>query len=95
LLTEGEHVVGRDPAVDVVIDAPSVSRRHAVIRVAARRVTLEDKGSKNGSWVGTRRVVTPVTLADGDDLRIGGISVTVRLHAATESTQTADTPTGP
>jgi DNA-binding winged helix-turn-helix (wHTH) protein len=96
VLTAGEHVIGRDPAADVVIDSPSVSRRHAVIRVAAGEVTLEDNASKNGSWVGTRRVDTAVTLADRDALRIGGIPVTVRLHLSTGSTQTAvDTPSGP
>jgi pSer/pThr/pTyr-binding forkhead associated (FHA) protein len=30
-LSQAEIVVGRDPEADVIIDNPSVSRRHAVI----------------------------------------------------------------
>ena len=88
-LTEGEHIVGRDPAVDVVIDSPSVSRRHARIRIGAGQVMLEDLGSKNGSYVGERRVSGTVSLADRDDLRIGLVAVQVRLQRSRGSTETA------
>jgi DNA-binding winged helix-turn-helix (wHTH) protein len=89
-LTEGDHVLGRDPDAEVVIDSPSVSRRHARIRIAAGQVTLEDLGSKNGSYVGERRVVGIVILKDRDDLRIGRIPVQVRLQQPGGSTETAD-----
>jgi DNA-binding winged helix-turn-helix (wHTH) protein len=88
-LTEGEHVLGRDPTADVVIDSPSVSRRHARIRIAAGQVLLEDLGSKNGSYIGERRVTGTVTLADRDDLRIGLIPVQVRVQRSGGSTETA------
>jgi DNA-binding winged helix-turn-helix (wHTH) protein len=90
-LTEGEHVVGRDPDADVVIDSPSVSRRHAFIRIAAKEVRFEDMGSKNGSYIGERRIEGTVTLADRDDLRIGLVPVKVRLYGPTGSTETAET----
>jgi DNA-binding winged helix-turn-helix (wHTH) protein len=93
-LTEGEHVVGRDSAADVVIDSPSVSRRHARIRIAAGQAMLEDLGSKNGSYVGERRVTGAVTLADRDDLRFGRIPVQVRLQRPGGSTETAQAPSG-
>ena len=35
-LDEGEHVIGRDPNVEIYLDAPGVSRRHALIKIAAR-----------------------------------------------------------
>jgi DNA-binding winged helix-turn-helix (wHTH) protein len=89
-LMEGEHVLGRDPAADVVIDAPSVSRWHARLRIAGGQVTLEDLGSKNGLYVGERRVTGTVTLADRDDLRIGLVPVQVRLQRPGGSTETAD-----
>ena len=46
-LDKGEHVLGRDPNVQIYLDAPGVSRRQAVIKIAAGRATIEDLGSKN------------------------------------------------
>src|SRR5262245_5550771 len=56
-LQEGENVIGREAGLAVRIDRPGVSRRHASIRVEGGRATLSDLGSKNGSFVGSRRVV--------------------------------------
>jgi pSer/pThr/pTyr-binding forkhead associated (FHA) protein len=88
-LTEGVHVLGRDPSADVVIDSTTVSRHHARIRVAADGVTLEDLSSKNGSFVEGRRVVASQRLADGDCIRIGMVSMLVRIAAEAPSTDTA------
>jgi DNA-binding winged helix-turn-helix (wHTH) protein len=88
-LAEGEHIVGRDPAADVVLDSSTVSRHHARIRVGDGRVTLEDLGSKNGSYVQSRRVEGPLTLADGDDIRIGMVPLRVRISMGMAPTETA------
>ena len=48
-LQEGENVIGRNPASDVCLDAPGVSRSHARIVVDGHCVRLTDLGSKNGS----------------------------------------------
>lgn len=88
-LTEGDHIVGRDPAADVVLDSTSVSRRHARIRVGPARVTLEDIGSKNGSFVRGRKLDGAVELADGDEIAIGMLTLRVRLARAAGSTETA------
>jgi DNA-binding winged helix-turn-helix (wHTH) protein len=45
-IDDGEHVLGRDPDVEIFLNSPGVSRRHALIRVAAGRATIEDLGSK-------------------------------------------------
>jgi hypothetical protein len=50
VLTGGENVIGRDPDVSVRIEAPGVSRRHARILAEGGRFTLEDLGSKNGTF---------------------------------------------
>lgn len=88
-LLEGEHIVGRDPGADVVLDSGSVSRRHARIRVGPAEVTLDDTGSKNGSFVRTRRVEGAVRLTDGDEIRIGMVTVSVRIMTEAVSTETA------
>ena len=87
-LAPGENIVGRDPKARVWLDSPSVSRRHARIRVDAGRAVLEDLESKNGTFVGEQRLAAAgVPLADGDELRFGSVGVTFRAWAA-EPTRT-------
>jgi DNA-binding winged helix-turn-helix (wHTH) protein len=50
-LRDGEHVVGRDPELELFLDAPGVSRRHALIKIKGDEATVEDLGSKTAhSW---------------------------------------------
>lgn len=92
-LSEGEHVVGRDPDVEVRLDASTVSRRHAQLVVTAEGTTLEDFGSKNGTFHGSERVASPVQLADGDSIRFGSLLVTFHVRAPSGSTETEAQPT--
>jgi DNA-binding winged helix-turn-helix (wHTH) protein len=78
-LRQGEHIIGRDSDSAVLLDSPSVSRRHARLRVADGHAMLEDLGSKNGSSVAGRRVHGPVSLADGDVITTGIVELTFRL----------------
>jgi DNA-binding winged helix-turn-helix (wHTH) protein len=80
-LPAGEHIIGRDAGASVRIDASTVSRRHGRIVVTGERAVLEDFGSKNGTFRGGARVTAPVTLADGDDIRIGSQLITFRVRA--------------
>ncbi len=51
-LTEGiEILIGRSPESDVVVDDPSVSRKHAVVRMRSGEVYVEDLGSSNGTEI--------------------------------------------
>jgi pSer/pThr/pTyr-binding forkhead associated (FHA) protein len=52
-------------------------------------VTVEDLGSKNGSFVGNERVKDVVRVTDGDEIRIGMLTVTVRIPSEAASTETA------
>jgi pSer/pThr/pTyr-binding forkhead associated (FHA) protein len=89
-LSEGENVIGRDPRCSVWLDAPGVSRRHAAIRVdsATRRVTLEDLGSTNGTFLHRSRVRTEVALQDEDEIKIGTVMLTIRLWAPDKAPHT-------
>ena len=82
----GEHVLGRDDDIEVTLDFPTVSRRHARLGVTRDRVTLEDLGSKNGTFVNGRRLNGSADLADGDEIRLG--SLRLRLRRAPASTET-------
>ena len=79
-LQEGRTVLGRDLSADVIVADGSVSRRHARIEASAGDVTLEDLGSKNGTFHGETRVTSPVTLSNGDEIRLG--LVTLRFVSA-------------
>ena len=46
----GEVVIGRAEDADLCVDHPSISRRHALLRID-ERITLQDLGSQNGSRV--------------------------------------------
>ena len=87
-LVEGENVLGRDGSALAWIDVHSVSRQHARIVVRGEKATLEDLGSKNGTFHRGRRVAGEVMLEDGDRIRIGTVPLTFRRFAGAASTKT-------
>jgi DNA-binding winged helix-turn-helix (wHTH) protein len=86
-LLPGENVLGRDSDASVVITMKSISRRHARIVISGGAATLEDLGSKNGTWLKGRRVEGRVGLADGDEIRLGSVPLVFRAAPAA-STET-------
>jgi DNA-binding winged helix-turn-helix (wHTH) protein len=84
----GRHIIGRDPDVDIRLDASTVSRRHASIAITEDSAMLEDFGSKNGTRRGSHRVTAPVPLTDGDAIHIGSLLVTFHARAREMSTDT-------
>ena len=81
-LRPGEHVIGRDADVAIMLDASTVSRRHARIVVAPDGAVLDDCASKNGTFRDDQRVTSPMPLVDGDVIRIG--SEVMTFHAAAD-----------
>jgi len=88
LLFDGENVMGRDPGVAVRIESPGVSRRHARILAAGGRFTLEDLGSKNGTYLGEVRLSPSAELADGDEFRLGQTTLVFRIQGESGPTAT-------
>jgi DNA-binding winged helix-turn-helix (wHTH) protein len=87
-LRDGDHLLGRDRDVTVWLESPTVSRHHARIRVRGADATIEDLGSKNGTYLGTARLTKPSPVADGDEIRLGSVQVRFRLRDTTGSTET-------
>jgi transcriptional regulator with GAF, ATPase, and Fis domain len=58
------------PEVDVAVEDPKLSRRHAAITRVGAIVGIEDLGSRNGTFVNGARVETGM-LRSGDIVRIG------------------------
>jgi DNA-binding winged helix-turn-helix (wHTH) protein len=87
-LHEGDHVLGRSRDSTVWIDSESASRWHAVIRVRGETAVLEDLGSRNGTRLNDRKIESPVTLQDGDVIRIGTALMDFRSFRTDVSTKT-------
>jgi len=88
-LREGDNIIGRDEGAAVRVDSSNVSRQHARIRVSGATATIEDLGSKNGTFVGEGRVESPRLLEDGDEIRVGSARMIFRVSSASGSTATA------
>ena len=88
-LHAGENIIGRDPEAAIVIDSPDVSRHHARLVVSADAVTLEDLGSKNGTFVSGERLNAPAVVRDGDQITVGRTLLVLQAIGSLGSTVTA------
>jgi pSer/pThr/pTyr-binding forkhead associated (FHA) protein len=70
------------------LESPTVSRHHARICVSGSGATIEDLGSKNGTYLHGERISAAASLVDGDEIRLGSMPVTIRLLKAAGSTVT-------
>ena len=95
VLQNGENLIGRDPDVHVVLDHPSVSRRHARISITAGRVTLEDLNSRNGTCVDGRGITSPTELHDGTIIGVGPMTLTFVSLSGVASTRPMSGRVGP
>lgn len=91
-LKEGENVIGRDADAGLRIDDTTVSRHHARILVSDSESRLEDLESKNGTFVGGKPVKVPVRLSDGDEIKVGSVSLTYRVSLPEGTTETIQEP---
>jgi DNA-binding winged helix-turn-helix (wHTH) protein len=87
-LGDGVNVIGRDAACQVALDRRGVSRRHAQIRISDGSASIEDLGSKNGTWVNGTRITGAVPLNEGDSIRAGVVTLTYRVNVTDPSTET-------
>lgn len=88
-LQEGVNVLGRDHDAVAWIDVYSVSRRHARIVVSGASATIEDLGSKNGTFLDGRRLTSTQALSDGSRVKIGTVEMTIRRYEGGVSTESA------
>jgi Mg-chelatase subunit ChlD len=70
-LPPGRSTLGRDRANQIVVDDDRASASHAAVTFVGGRVTIEDLGSTNGTYVNLQRIDAPLALASGDVIRCG------------------------
>ena len=67
---KSEIILGRGTDCDIIISQRQVSRHHAKVSPGPDGAIIEDLDSKNGTFVNGRLIKGPVTLRDGDELKI-------------------------
>ncbi len=76
--------IGRDPANDIVLDMPQVSRHHAEIERVGQRFRLIDLNSSNGTFVNDEQIVGEAWLKPTDTVRIGSYRFVVSEETLTQ-----------
>ncbi len=74
LLKQGSNTVGRSATSDIVIDNPSISRHHAVVKLDGGSLTVRDAGSRNGTFVDERRTTDEIVVTTENELKFGLVS---------------------
>src|SRR6187551_1182273 len=84
-LATGLTHIGRLPSNEFAINDPSVSRKHAVLRVEGGRCYVQDAASRYGTFVNGNQILATqeaVEAVPGDVIRIGEVSPTLEQHLA-------------
>ncbi|MGI8461959.1 MAG: trypsin-like peptidase domain-containing protein [Solirubrobacterales bacterium] len=78
-LSGAKLTIGREPGVELELADDEASRRHAAItrRESDSAIVIEDLGSRNGTYVGGRKITEPTVLSGGETLRIGKTKIAV------------------
>jgi sigma-B regulation protein RsbU (phosphoserine phosphatase) len=74
-LLPGETAIGRHPECGIVVDAGAVSRYHAKIVATDDSFSVEDLGSRNGTFLNGQLLTKPEYLREGDRIRISEIEL--------------------
>lgn len=70
-LNEGSTIIGRDAGCTIVIEDPSVSRKHAELVLKGGTLTLKDLGSKNHTYIAEQRISREVEVTEGQEITFG------------------------
>ncbi len=76
--------IGRDPANDIQLNVPTVSRYHAMVERLGQRYRVKDLDSSNGTFVNDVRISTETWLQPGDSIRIGPYRFVLEADQLTE-----------
>jgi len=79
ILEPGKTLIGRKEDCDLRIPLSEISRKHAVIIVDEKTVTLRDLGSSNGTYVNNKRMAEQ-ELGAGDHVVVGPVVFTVQIN---------------
>ena len=84
-LVDGEQLAGSAAEADVLLDHPTVSRRHAVLRPTPTGVEITDLGSSNGTFVDGKRIGGQRTVGDALPVHFGSLACAFETEAQDET----------
>lgn len=86
-LHEGENSLGRSDDCSIVIAAPTISRRHAVITICNGLFTITDLDSTNGTYVDGRRIGrVPVVVTPQSRITFGALTASIISRTISSTT---------
>ncbi len=77
--TQGEIVIGRDPACQCPIDDDAVSAHHARLSYHHGQWWLEDLGSMNGVFLNRQKMAMPTVVISKDEFSCGETQFTITM----------------
>jgi len=75
LMPEDQATLGRSSKNTITMVDPFASMDHAAVYGSDGQYWIEDRGSKNGTFLNDVRIKKPTVLADKDKIRIGDVSM--------------------
>ncbi len=75
LLPPAQAIIGRASSNQIVIRSDQASRRHARISWSTTGWSIEDQGSRNGTFLNGQRIAGTEPLSDGDMIEIAGFAI--------------------
>ncbi|MEO8069763.1 MAG: adenylate/guanylate cyclase domain-containing protein [Acidobacteriota bacterium] len=79
-LKQGLTLIGRLPTCDLVLVDPSVSRHHASVRVVDTKCSLQDAGSRFGTFLNGEQIRDEVDVLPGGTIKVGEILFVLEQH---------------
>ncbi|MGH9363818.1 MAG: SpoIIE family protein phosphatase [Thermoanaerobaculia bacterium] len=84
LLERPVTTIGRSSLNDLPISDKMLSRQHArIVRDGNGALTIEDLGSRNGTYLNGERLVSVQPLKSGDRITVGGVTLKVESESTT------------
>ena len=77
LIDKDSFMLGRDQANDVFLPSSQASRTHAKVFARSGEVFIEDLNSANGTFVGKKKVGTPVAITSKDPVKLADVFIRV------------------